>query len=132
MEIATRRALLGCWLVVGISILAGRPLLAQRAWHQGDMWLKWSHEARESYVLGYLEGSMADQAQAGDEHGAGAQPSVTDTGQMVKSVTEFYTRYPGDRDIYIREVIEQLRKGLTFEQVHNYPFWRHQAPKAKP
>src|SRR5579859_3542579 len=104
METATRRALLGCCLVIGVSILAGRPLLGQRAWHQGDMWLKWSHEARESYVLGYLEGSMADHAQAG-EHGAAAQLSVTDTGQMVKSVTEFYTRYPGDRDIYIREVI---------------------------
>ena len=131
MEIATRRALLGCWLVLGVSILAGSPLLGQRAWHQGDMWLKWSHEARESYVLGYLEGSMTDHEQAG-EHGTGAQLPVTDTGQMVKSLTEFYTRYPRDRDIYIREVIEQLRKGLTLEQVHNYPFWRHEAPKAKP
>jgi hypothetical protein len=54
-----------------------------------------------------------------------------DTSQTVKSITDFYTRYPEDRDIYIREVIEQLRKGLTLEQIHNYPFWRHQAPKAK-
>jgi len=130
-EIA-KRVLFGCCVVIAALVFfSTRPLLGQRAWHQGDMWLKWSHDARESYVLGYFEGNTADRAKS-HEQNSSPQVLEVDTAQMVKSITGFYTRYPEDRDIYIREVIEQLRKGLTPEQIHNSPFWRHQAPKAKP
>jgi hypothetical protein len=129
-EIA-KRVLFGCCVVIAASFFFAKPLMGQRAWLQGDMWLKWSHDARESYVLGYFEGSTADHTQS-HEQNSSPQVLEVDTAQMVKSITDFYTRYPEDRDIYIREVIEQLRKGLTLEQIHNYPFWRHQAPKAKP
>jgi hypothetical protein len=82
-------------------------------------------------VLGYFEGSTADHTQS---HEQNSNPRVleVDTAKMVKSITDFYTWHPEDRDIYIREVTEQLRKGLTLEQIHSYPFWRHQAPQAKP
>jgi len=69
-----------------------------------------------------------------DDHkqDSGAGDGVVNTERVAKSITDFYKRYPEDRDVSIREVIEQLRKGLTLEQIHTYPFWRHQAPKAKP
>jgi hypothetical protein len=124
-EIA-KRVLFGCCVVVVASGFAASPLLGQRVWHQGDMWLKWSHDARESYVLGYFEGSQ------GGEQSSKPQVLEADTAPIVKSITDFYTRHPEDRDIYIREVIEQLREGLTIEQIHDYPFFRHQPPKAKP
>lgn len=129
-EIA-KRILFGFCIVIAALVFSAKPLLGQRAWHQGNMWLKWSHEARESYVLGFFEGSTADHGQS-REQSSNPQGLEVDTSQTVKSITDFYTRYPEDRDIYIREVIEQLRKGLTLEQIHNYPFWRHQSPKAKP
>ena len=46
MEVA-KRILFGCCVVIAASVFSAKPLLGQRAWHQGDMWLKWSHEARE-------------------------------------------------------------------------------------
>lgn len=123
-----RHVLFGCCIVLAVSVFSAKPLLGQRAWHQGDTWLKWSQAARESYVLGFLEGSTADHEQS---RGQSSDPQILEvnTSQMVKSITDFYRRYPEDRDIYIREVIEQLRKGLTLEQIHNYPFWRHQASR---
>jgi hypothetical protein len=48
-----------------------------------------------------------------------------------EAVTAFYTRYPHDRDISIEEVVEQFAKGLTVEQVHAYPFWRHDQATGK-
>jgi len=130
IEIA-KSILFGCCVVIAASVLSADPVLAQRAWHQGDMWLKWSRDARESYVLGYLEGSASVRTQSREESSSPPLLGV-DTSQMVKSITDFYTRYPEDRDIYIREVIEQLQKGLTLEQIHNYPFWRHHVPQGKP
>jgi hypothetical protein len=91
------------------------------------MWLKWRHDARESYVLGYFERDI-------DGHGDGCEPGVkagareVDSDHLVKSVTDFYTRYPEDREIYIREVIGQLGRGLTLEQIHNYAFLRRRTP----
>ncbi len=54
------------------------------------------------------------------------------TDYFVKAITDFYNRYPEDREIDIGEVLEQLGRGLTLEEVHNHPFPRHQAPSAKP
>lgn len=124
-----KRIFFRCCLLAATLVFVPTPLLAQRDWHQGDTWLKWSREARESYVLGYFEGT-AD----GGTHGCGDnQPLAQEanTSQMAKSITEFYARYPGDRDIFIREVIERLVKGQTLEQIHNYQFWRRSpsAPK---
>jgi len=54
------------------------------------------------------------------------------TDYFVKTITDFYKRYPEDREIDIGEVLEQLGRGLTLEEVHNHPFPRHQGPSAKP
>ena len=47
------------------------------------------------------------------------------TSYFVNALTEFYTHYPGDRELDIGEVLEQLGSGLTLEEVHNHPFPRH-------
>jgi hypothetical protein len=120
----TNRAVVAC--SVGLIMLTAlafteSPLSGQRGWHQGNTWLKWSQEAREIYVFAYLEGYAAG---AGGCCGEKAK-AWADSDQVVKSITDFYSRYPGDREIYIHEVMEQLGKGLTLEQIHNYLFSRH-------
>jgi hypothetical protein len=126
-----RRAFLTCSVILTVWILAASPLSGQRGWHQGDTWLKWKHDARETYVLGYFEGLTKGH---GDACGQGTKGWVgeVNTDQLVRSITDFYTEYPEDRDVYIQEVIEQLGKGLTLEQIHNHPFPRRNPPNAKP
>lgn len=124
-------AFLVSFIVLSLWILAAIPLSGQRGWHQGDTWLKWKHDARETYLLGYFEGATADHGQSGEQNSV-PQSLKVNTAQMAQSITDFYTRYPEDRDIYIPEVIEQLRKGLTLEQIHDHPFPRRNPPATKP
>jgi hypothetical protein len=51
---------------------------------------------------------------------------------FIKEMTEFYKQYPQDRNLYLDEVLEQLAKGLTIEQIHNYPFFRREPASSKP
>jgi hypothetical protein len=43
-----------------------------------------------------------------------------DADSMAKSVTEFFTRYPGDRYLYISDVIGALGRGMTLEEIHKH------------
>lgn len=124
-----KRTFFGCCVLAATLAFVPSPLLAQRVWHQGDTWLKWSREARESYVLGYFERAADSGTHGCGENQLPAQEA--NTSQMAKSITEFYARYPGDRDIFIREVIKQLVKGQTLEQIHNYQFWRRSPSASK-
>jgi hypothetical protein len=116
-------------LLLACAIAAG-PTHAQRDWHQGDMWLKWKESARQSYVFGYFNGYSS-------RHGESCEPTHPEgqkeinTAVVAKKITDYYRRYPEDREIYISEVIEQLGNGLTVEQIHNYPFPKHKAPASK-
>jgi len=91
-------------------------------------------------VIGYVSG-YSDGHRDGCEHGlatgqgADQQDDVEHrctakqldfskgTDFLVKSVTDFYTKYPDARDIYIYEVLDALAKNLTLEEVHRYPFY---------
>jgi len=131
--------------VMTLALLAARVAPGQRVCCEGDTWLKWSIEARKTYVWGFssayasgyenacrkmdklwtgpvgpgLENDPLKECLSGE---IGLSKSAD---YYADAVTDFYTRYPGDRDISIEEVVEQLAKGLTIEQVHAYPFWRH-------
>lgn len=124
----------------------------QRVLREGDTWLKWSHDAQEEYVWGFSAGYAAGYEKACRVmDGLSNGPEGTDlendplkkcfakevvlsrgVGYYVDAVTDFYTRYPGNRDIMIGEVLEQLARGLTVDQVHRYPFPRHSPNPGKP
>lgn len=139
-------------LSLTVLMLGPNQSPAQRVCCQGDWWLKWSHEARETYVLGYMLGyskGHADVCQQGTEdlpipsqdgieneplHRCSEKEIDFSKGSdyFVKAISDFYTQYPDDRDIYPYEVLEQLGKGLTNEEIHRHPFWRHHPPNNKP
>jgi len=138
-----------CALVLAVWLLAVGQLSGQRVCCEGDWWLKWGPKARETFVfgytLGYSKGHQDGCQQGTKDWPAPIKPGIENDPErhclnqeidfsrgsdyFVKAVTEFYKRYPEDRDIYPNEVLEQLGRGLTIEQIHAYPFWRHQAPK---
>jgi hypothetical protein len=142
-------------LAVGLTLLmlADRPTAGQRVCCQGqDWWLAWSQDAREKYVWGYTTGYSHAYDNACRNIGTAAAPRTPGVNEalvadqcrqgqldfskgseyLVESVTNFYKRYPGDRDLYIDEVLEQLGKGQTIEQIHEHPFWRHRKEPTKP
>jgi hypothetical protein len=121
-------------VVLALCILVTNPLRAQRVCCQGELWLKWSHSARESYVWGYTEGYTKGNMNSCNEGPCSQQQVDFSRGStyFVKSITDFYIRYPKDRDIYIDEILDLLGKGLTLEEIHNHPFWRHKPPGANP
>jgi len=49
------------------------------------------------------------------------------TTYWTQQVTDFYKTYAGDRDINVDEILEQMRNGLTLEQIHKYPFMRRRS-----
>jgi hypothetical protein len=124
-----KRLVLTCLVFLATCTLTGIPSFGQRGWRQGEMWLKWRHDARSAYVLGYAFGFTTNHGAACNQDSKGLVPDVINTEHFVKLVTDFYTRYPEDRNLDISEVIEQLWKGLTIEEVHNHPFERHNPPK---
>lgn len=144
MSRLTRRWYLACF-AVALSIIVAEPVSGQRECCEGDRWLKWKPAARETFVFGYALGygeghsngcfqgtkGWPDRAKLDYENDPRRKcleqqlDFSKGTDYFVKAITDFYTRYPGDRDIYINEVLEQLGKGLTLEQIHGYPFVRH-------
>jgi hypothetical protein len=137
--------------VAVIWILAGAPLAGQRWWHQGDTWLKWNHNERDAFLFGYMVGYSNGHTD-GCSHGINPKSGETKpeyesgalsecTKQQIdfskgtdfsKLLTDFYNRYPKDRELGIDEVLDLLAKGLTLEQIHNHSFPRRPAPNAEP
>ncbi|HEY3929313.1 MAG TPA: hypothetical protein VGL89_13145 [Candidatus Koribacter sp.] len=108
------------------------------------MWLKWNNDRRESYMWGYMIGYShaywdgCRQAMKALPGGATSesierscrsrQPDFSGgTTYWARQVTQFYKTYPNDRDIAIDGILDQLRNGLTLEQIHNYPFMRRRS-----
>ncbi len=145
MVLRTGRLLIWLAFVGALGVSLGGPLAAQRVCCQGDWWLGWSHDAREKYVLGYITAYTQAYGAAcrkmdlewpgpvkqGYENAplnkclAGQPDFSKGTDYFVNATTDFYTRYPHDRDIYPSEVLEQLGKGLSLQQIDKYPFMRH-------
>jgi hypothetical protein len=135
-----RKALAG---MLALFVLLTLPLAGQRICCEGAMWLQWNMGRRESFLRGYViaygsanwvgcreavkalpPGPNKDAAfDACELH----QPHLSrGTPYFSHEITAFYQCYPGDRDLYIQEVFDQLEHGLTIEQIHEHPFLRHQ------
>jgi len=117
-------------VLLALYAMAALPTFAQRGWHQGDTWLKWTESARESYVFGYFNGYSNRRGQSCEPAQKEWQKEIN-TSLVAKKITDYYRRYPEDREIYLSEILEQLGNGLTTEQIHNYPFDRHKPPASE-
>jgi hypothetical protein len=133
-----------------ICILTASPVAAQRGWHSGDTWMKWNDTAREAWYMGYVDGYMKAQSEicaeiarkprvelnsadlSLDSCATGTVDYSKGSKYFTAQMTEFYKRYAQDRDLSLDEVVELLAKGLTFEQIHSYPFFRRALPANRP
>src|SRR5262249_32297966 len=137
--------ILGAWV-------SGDPISGQRVCCKGDNWLGWSTAARETYVSGFMMGYTIGHSD-GCKQGTRGRPKPPTQGiendparkcdeqelnfskrsdYFAKEITDFYSRYPQDRDIYPYEVLEQLGKGLSIEEIDKHPFLRHKSSPTKP
>jgi hypothetical protein len=112
-------------------------LIAATPCCDGTLWLKTSQEARTAYVDGYIDGLLrgfgrgcltGTKGMQATEPGPDADPfhkcllgnfSFSRTsGEYAKLITEFYERFPDDRDVRVLEVLIKLSQGLSLEQLH--------------
>jgi hypothetical protein len=134
----------GCLLL----IVLGKPARGTRVCCEGDAWLKWSDDIRQTYVgayiLGFKKGYGLGCTSAMEMLPPSTQPGVEndphhrclqqepafppDTASMKESITQFYQRYPNDRDLYIEEIVFAVAAGSKLEQIHE----RHHPPSARP
>jgi hypothetical protein len=133
-------ALLAILILLPVS---SGSLSGQRTCCAGDEWLKWSATERNTYVYGYTAGfghGLIEGCKRGTrdmrvtvERVADlplnkcmeTQPKFADADYLVKSVTDFYERYPDFRDIYPFEVLDQLGTGLSVDEIQKASFFRH-------
>jgi hypothetical protein len=139
-----KHSFFACFVTGVLLLLGDQQISGQRRCCEGEQWLTWNSKARETYVYGYAVG-YGHGHRDGCFQGTKGWPekgrlAVEDdptakclkqqldfsrgTDYFAQAVTDFYKRYPGDRDLYIDEVLEQLGKGQSLEQIHNYPFNR--------
>ncbi len=136
-------------IVASSLLVAAKLSRGQRVFREGEIWLNWTGSEQEGYVYGFAAAYGAgyesacrrmDQLWKGPvgpgpendplrmcasgEIGFSEKPNY-----YVEQITEFYRRYPADRDLDIDEVLEQVGRGLTAEQIHCYPFPRKGRPK---
>jgi hypothetical protein len=109
-----------------------------------ELWLSWSSDAREEYVWGFLSGFLegkragcsfyADKMTPYMPHESvppeklprptclNALPDFTDTSSQiyVHEITEYYTKYPRDREAGFSRIMLELASppGLTIDQIH--------------
>jgi hypothetical protein len=119
--------------------LASSLTWAQRECCEGDSWLKWSPERRDAYVVGYIlgyYGGYTHGCEEGTKHATASQPGVenfpvnqcidqrfdyTKGIDLSKDITKFYQRYPENRNLLIKEILEELGKGKSIEDIHGNP-----------
>ena len=127
-------------LALSIMVLTAPLAHGQRDGSEAASWLRWSPSHRDSYVVGYLEGyyrgfSLGCEAAVSDqavplESGAGNLPldkcmnkklNFTEWLELPKEITALYERYPENRNLYIKEILEELGKGRTINEIHYHP-----------
>ena len=118
------------------------PLFGERVCCEGEQWLRWSDDIRQTYVLAFTLGYSKGYVQGCDLGTRGMPPDSKPgigndprqhclhtgldfskgTDFFVKSITEFYERFPTDRDIYVEELIQCFASGLSVEEAHHHKF----------
>ena len=113
----------------------------------GHSWLKWKAERRDTYVGAYIEGYYEGYIHGCQEGTKGAPPPPPDgfDNQPINKcldrkwnfakgidlsadVTEFYKRYPENRNMLIKVVLDELGKGRSLEEIHRTPPFPYQKP----
>lgn len=143
-------ARVACQIALAVLTFVPGMLSAQSAVFGGDWWLKMDANRRKAYVWGFMMGydkgywtgcsdaikSLPAAVSAKDKYSAraGCEPNLRAAKDdlLVKGVTDFYEHYPEDRDLMVHQVLEQLLKGLTPQQVHEHPFVRRSSSEGKP
>jgi len=127
--------------IIAAFLLMGN-IHTQAAWvgSEGDEWLKWDANARQTYVLAYVRGMQSGFTRGCDlgistvepKMGAGdivrytsecvsrSPISDRDSMKMIDSITTFYKRYPMQRFLYISDILLGLHAGRTVDQIHEH------------
>lgn len=102
---------------------------------QGDLWMRWSTDRRLGFVQGFLEGSRSAYVLAcGNAESlapsvpnlnsdclAQFPPAPLKASEYVRLVTDFYSKYPRDRQLTIRRLIIKLSEpDMTVVGVHKW------------
>lgn len=128
-------------VLIIVLVLSDGLLRGQKPRQQSGLWSGWTYVERQNFVNGYMLGYLAG-LDKGCE--AGLKDSLAPrevermrncrdnsvnfsegTDYFTKAITNFYKLYPKDGDISPDEVLEELGKGLSPEQIDKYPFMRH-------
>jgi hypothetical protein len=148
---STMRTIYRSCIGIIVTVCIASPLSGQRMCCEGDMWLKWSELEKDLFVNGYVAGYVSGLG-SGCRTGIGTSSDqkgienerridtcsrdVADfykgTPYLSKRITEFYIRYPEDRELDPNEILDLVGRGLTPEQIHHHPFPRHTEPLSKP
>jgi hypothetical protein len=128
------------WAVVGI---VGSPqkhpsrFPDSRFVPEGDVWMSWNHSQRDMFVRGYIAGHREGYRLACrtalkvmkpletisespfSQCMAGGQGFRKEISHYEKFLTEFYSKYPGDRDVPLRILLAEA-EDKTLEQVHEW------------
>ena len=125
---------------IGFLIFASfpDPSRGDRTGSEGVVWLSMSPELRNMYTTAYVQGFNSGY-DLGCENGTlTARPSgrgfendpvhvcngkaltFGNTTKITESVTEFFKRYPGDRYLYIEDIINALGREMTLEEIHKH------------
>ena len=125
----TKCLLIATALLTGAFAL-GREANGTRVGHEGELWLKENAEARNTYAIGYTLGFHQGASEVCEAISSRPQSGVpldgclkhdltiSDMTELSKRVTDFYTRYPSDRYLYVTDVMHALGRGMTLEQIH--------------
>jgi hypothetical protein len=135
-----------------LAVCLSTPLFGTRVCCEGEQWLRWTNDVRQTYVLAFSLGYSKGYVQGCDvgtrDVTAGSKPGLENdptrncrqkgldfsrgTDYFVKSITDFYTRFPSDRDIYVEELIQCFARGLSVEEAHRQHFPSRDKPQPKP
>jgi hypothetical protein len=143
----TNRGFRAPLVAAAILILLANPLSGQRLRNMGDIWLKHSLRERQlfvgGYVLGYIEGNGNGCAEGTKDWPVQSERGYEEKRQrkcretidfsmrsedLINLVADFYKRFPGDRDIYPEEILNNWARARSlnkFTVIHSCVIPRH-------